>query len=166
MTYPRFTFILISLLICGCTPKDETTLMVSSGCFWKVQGFFDENKNVISSTCGYTGGKSQNPTYENAKKNGHVEAVRIQIKEADYESVLKHFFENFPAKRIKAKNEMHGKMFRARIYYFDDKQKKLLAKLSAQYDDEETITVILAAQEFYTAEDDHQDWYKKRCKIN
>ncbi|MDD7984863.1 peptide-methionine (S)-S-oxide reductase [Lentisphaera marina] len=138
-------------------------MIISSACFWNVQKFFDQHEFVSDSICGYTGGTSASPTYENAKKDGHVEAVKITFKSEHYQDLLKFFFDEYPTKRIKVQNEMHGKKFRGRLFYHTLEEKELFEKMRLKYDDEETLTLILPAKDFYPAEDYHQNKYMKRC---
>ncbi|WDE99262.1 peptide-methionine (S)-S-oxide reductase [Lentisphaera profundi] len=159
-------FIVLSLLLSCAEEYDNPTLMISSGCFWNVQSFMQSQQGVQDTKCGYTGGTTTNPTYENARKNGHVEAVEVSLEKGAFLKVARKFFSEFPAKRIKAKNDMFGKDFRGRIYYFNLEQKAILENLRKQYDAENTLTLILPASEFYIAEDYHQDWLKKRCAKN
>ena len=159
-------FIVLSLFI-SCTEEyDNPTLMISSGCFWNVQSFVQSQQGVQHTECGYTGGTTTNPTYKTARKNGHVEVVEIELEKDSYSKIAEKFFAEFPAKRIKAKNEMFGKDFRGRVYYYNLKQKAILENLRKQYDAENTLTLIHPASDFYIAEDYHQDWLKKRCAKN
>jgi peptide-methionine (S)-S-oxide reductase len=157
------TTLIFLFLISACSQKDESYLLISSGCFWNVQSFFQESDLVTDTLCAYTGGTSSHPTYENARKDGHVEVVKVSFQKEHYLDVLKYFFEHHPTKRIKAKNEMFGKVFRGRVFYKNIQEKILLEKLRDQYDDNETLTLILPAKEFYLAEDYHQNKFLKRC---
>jgi peptide-methionine (S)-S-oxide reductase len=123
---------------------------------------------VISTTSGYTGGRTVNPSYEQVSRGGtgHAEAVEIVYDPAkvSYEKLLDVFWLNIDPL---AKNRQfcdHGDQYRTAIFYHDDKQRSLAeaAKATVQARFKQPIeTEITAAGPFYKAEDYHQDYYLK-----
>ena len=70
----------------------------AAGCFWGVQYYFEHLEGVRASVCGYMGGESKNPTYEEVCSgiSGHLEVVRVDYDKTiiSYESLVKFFFRN------------------------------------------------------------------------
>lgn len=140
----------------------------AGGCFWCVEADFDKVAGVISTTSGYTGGRTANPSYEEVSRGGtgHAEAVEIVYDPAklSYEKLLDVFWHNVDPL---AKNRQfcdHGDQYRTAIFYHDDKQRSLAeaSKAAVQARFKLPIqTEITAAGPFYKAEEYHQDYYVK-----
>jgi peptide-methionine (S)-S-oxide reductase len=140
----------------------------AGGCFWCVEADFDKVAGVISTTSGYIGGHTANPTYEEVSRGGtgHAEAVEIVYDPAKvgFEKLLDVFWHNIDPL---AKNRQfcdHGDQYRSAVFYHDDKQRSLAqaSKTAAQARFKQPIqTEITAAGPFYKAEDYHQDYYLK-----
>jgi peptide-methionine (S)-S-oxide reductase len=148
-------------------PKTATATF-AGGCFWCVEADFDKVAGVISTTSGYTGGRTANPSYEEVSRGGtgHAEAVEIVYDPAkvDFEKLLDVFWHNIDPL---AKNRQfcdHGDQYRSALYYHDDKQRSLAesSKAAVQARFKQPIqTEITAAGPFYKAEEYHQDYYVK-----
>ena len=140
----------------------------AGGCFWCVSSDFDKVPGVISTTSGYTGGHTANPTYEQVSHGGtgHAEAVEIVYDPAkvSYEKLLDVFWHNVDPL---AKNRQfcdHGDQYRSAIFYLGEKQRGLAetSKAAVQARFKQPIaTEIAPAGPFYKAEDYHQDYYLK-----
>jgi peptide-methionine (S)-S-oxide reductase len=140
----------------------------AGGCFWCVEADFDKVAGVISTTSGYTGGRTANPSYEEVSRGGtgHAEAVEIVYDPAklSYEKLLDVLWHNIDPL---AKNRQfcdHGDQYRTAVFYHDDKQRSLAqaSKAAVQARFKQPIqTEITAAGAFYKAEEYHQDYYVK-----
>jgi peptide-methionine (S)-S-oxide reductase len=149
-------------------PAPKALAIFAGGCFWCVEADFDKVSGVISTTSGYTGGHTVNPTYEQVSHGGtgHAEAVEIVFDPAkvSYERLLDVFWHNIDPL---AKNRQfcdHGDQYRSAIFYRDDKQRSLAdaSKLAAQARfTQPVVTEIVPAGPFYKAEEYHQDYYLK-----
>jgi peptide-methionine (S)-S-oxide reductase len=149
-------------------PPTTATATFAGGCFWCVEADFDKVAGVISTTSGYTGGRTANPSYEEVSRGGtgHAEAVEIVYDPAKvgYEKLLDVFWHNIDPL---AKNRQfcdHGDQYRTAIFYHDDKQRSLAeaSKAAVQARFKQPIeTEIAAAGPFYKAEEYHQDYYVK-----
>ena len=141
----------------------------AGGCFWCVEADFDKVAGVTSTTSGYTGGKVDNPTYNqvSAGGTGHAEAVEIAFdpSKVGYQKLLDVFWHNHDPL---AKNRQFcdsGDQYRPAIFYHDEEQRKL-AEASKKAVQEKFAprvvqTEIAKAGAFYKAEDYHQDYYEK-----
>lgn len=140
----------------------------AGGCFWCMEPPFDKLDGVISTISGYAGGKKKNPTYEevSAGNTGHAEAVQITYdpKKITYEKLLEVFWHNVDPLTANRQFCDAGSQYRTAIFYHDDTQKRLAEeskKALAKRFKEPIVTEIVAASEFYPAEDYHQDYYIK-----
>jgi peptide-methionine (S)-S-oxide reductase len=150
----------------GSTETAKATF--AGGCFWCMEPPFDKLDGVISTISGYAGGKKKNPTYEevSAGKTGHAEVVQITYdpKKITYEKLLEVFWRNVDPLTPNRQFCDVGSQYRTAIFYHDETQKRLAEEskkaLSKRFK-EPIVTEIVAAAEFYPAEDYHQDYYIK-----
>lgn len=140
----------------------------SAGCFWGVQYYFDQVPGVTKSTVGYTGGHTENPTYEEVctHTTGHAEAVLIEFdpKKVSYEVLLKQFFRMHDPTQLNRQGPDVGDSYRSAIFYDNEEQKNIAEKVKAdtQKDFEQPIvTEITPASTFYPAEDYHQKYTER-----
>jgi len=142
----------------------------AGGCFWCMEGPFEQLEGVQSVMAGYTGGTKERPTYEEvcSGTTGHAEAVQILYDPAtvSYERLLEVFWRNIDPTQSDGQFADHGSQYRTAIFYHHEEQKRLaeasrerLAK-SGTFD-KPLVTEIVPASTFYPAEDYHQDYYKK-----
>jgi len=131
---------------------------------------FDKLPGVISTTSGYTGGHTQQPTYRevSAGGTGHAEAVQVVYdpQKVSYEKLLEVFWHNIDPTQKDGQFCDHGNQYRTAIFYHDETQKQLAEASKAQLQKTkpfqgEIVTEIVPAGEFYPAEDYHQDYYLK-----
>lgn len=140
----------------------------AAGCFWGVQFYFDEVPGVLKTTVGYTGGHTENPTYEDVctHRTGHAEAVLIEFDPAKvtYGSLVKQFFRMHDPTQLNRQGPDVGDNYRSAIFYFNDGQKaaaeKVRDELQPKYD-KPIVTQITQAAEFYEAEDYHQKYAER-----
>ena len=140
----------------------------AAGCFWGVQYYFDQIPGVIATTVGYTGGHTENPTYEEVctHTTGHAEAVLVEFDptEVTYEQLLRHFFRMHNPTQLNRQGPDIGDSYRTAIFYFDEDQKNIAEKIrdvvQAKYD-ERIVTEITQAKKFFKAEDYHQKFAER-----
>jgi methionine-S-sulfoxide reductase len=140
----------------------------AAGCFWGVQDYFDQVPGVVETTVGYTGGHTENPTYEQVcgHKTGHAEAVLVEFdpKKVSYETLCKHFFRLHNPTQLNRQGWDIGDNYRSAIFYFDNEQKTVAEKARAGAQDnykKRIVTEITPARIFYPAEDYHQKYTQK-----
>ena len=110
-------------------PPGTAVATFAGGCFWCMEAPFDKLPGVISTTSGYTGGKTKNPTYEevSAGVTGHTEAVQVVYDPAkvSYEKLLDVFWHNIdPTVKDRQFCDI-GTQYRTGIFVSDDKQRQL-----------------------------------------
>lgn len=146
------------------------TATFAGGCFWCMQSPFDETPGVVSTTVGYTGGNTVQPTYDQVSsgKTGHAEAIAVIFDPSriSYEALLEVFWRNVNPTTANGQFTDKGTQYRTAIFYHDEEQKRLaeasrekLAK-SGKFD-KPIVTEIVPASVFYPAEEYHQHYYKK-----
>ena len=140
----------------------------AGGCFWCMEPPFDALDGVVSTTSGYTGGHTANPTYEqvSAGKTGHTEAIEIVYdpRKVTYARLLEVFWRNIDPLTANAQFCDMGSQYRAGIFAHDATQRKLAEAskdAAAQRLKKPIVTEITAASQFWPAEEYHQDYYKK-----
>ena len=142
----------------------------AGGCFWCVEADFDKVPGVITTTSGYIGGKTANPTYEqvSGKSTGHAEAVEVVFDptKVTYEQLLTKFWRTIDPTTKDRQFCDAGNPYRSALFPLDAAQattaRASLAALERTKPFKEPIvTTIEPAAPFYTAEGYHQDYYKK-----
>jgi len=150
--------------------KSETATF-AAGCFWGVEEIFRSKKGVISTRVGYTGGKTQNPSYEQvcSDKTGHAEAVEITYdpKKVSYEELLDIFWNIHDPSTLNRQGLDIGSQYRSAIFYHDEKQKESALKSKKDLEKngkykKKITTEIVPADEFYEAEQYHQKYLMKK----
>jgi len=142
------------------------------GCFWGAEKLFWQLPGVYSTSVGYAGGCTPNPTYEEVctGQTGHAEVVRViyDPEKVDYEDLLRAFWESHdPTQGMRQGNDV-GTQYRSAIYVFDSEQKAAAEKSKQNYQVRLTAagrgqitTEIADAPQFFAAEDYHQQYLGK-----
>lgn len=149
-----------------------------AGCFWGVEPSFQKIRGVTKTTVGYMGGNLKNPTYENVctDKTGHAEVVQVEFNKSkiSYEELLDVFWNIHDPTQKNRQGVDIGKQYRSVIFYHNKNQKKLAEKSKTRLTElkkyeNPIVTEITKAEEFYKAEEYHQNYFKKNklasCKF-
>ncbi len=141
----------------------------AGGCFWCMEHPFDELDGVVSTTSGYTGGHTVDPTYPevSAGGTGHTEAVQIEYDptKVTYEELLKVYWRNVDPTTPDAQFCDHGNQYRPEIFYHTEEQKQLAEASRTHIEKTKTfpepiVIEITQGTTFYPAEDFHQNYYQ------
>jgi peptide methionine sulfoxide reductase msrA/msrB len=144
----------------------------AAGCFWGVEAAFREliGKGVISTRAGYTGGHFKNPTYEDvcSDKTGHAESVEVIYDPAkiSYEKLLEVFWSIHDPTTPDRQGPDRGSQYRSVIFFHTPEQQRLAELSKGKLEKSKRfrnkiVTEIVKAEEFYPAEEYHQQYYKK-----
>jgi peptide-methionine (S)-S-oxide reductase len=150
--------------------KTLATATFAGGCFWCVEADFDKIEGVISTTSGYIGGRTANPTYNevSAGGTGHTEAVQIVFDPArvSYRKLVDRLWTTIdPTVKDQQFCDI-GSQYRTGIFYHDEQQRKDAEASKAAIEKtkpfkQPIVTEITMATKFTPAEDYHQDYYLK-----
>ncbi|GAB3960896.1 peptide-methionine (S)-S-oxide reductase MsrA [Actinoallomurus acanthiterrae] len=150
-------------------PPGTAIAEFGEGCFWGVERAFWKIPGVVSTSVGYAGGYTKNPTYEEvcSGQTGHAEVVRVVYDPAkiSYEQLLKAFWEGHdPTQGMRQGNDV-GTQYRSIIFYRDAAERDAALASRDAYQKVltgsgygEITTEIVPAGEFYFAEDYHQQY--------
>jgi len=145
--------------------------MFAGGCFWGTESAFRQQKGVVATAVGYSGGHVDNPTYEQVctHTTGHAESVLIEFdpKKTSYDALVRAFFNLHDPTQVNRQGPDVGTNYRSAIFFFDDAQEKTALKVKDELQDTKfkgrpIATQIAKAGPFWMAEDYHQQYYEKR----
>jgi len=169
-----------TLIACGDNDKnqlnnkynshmDKDSIVFGAGCFWCVEAIFANLKGVHSVTSGYCGGKTDNPTYREvcSGSTGHAEVAKIVYdpNEISFEELLEVFWKTHDPTTLNRQGDDVGTQYRSCIFYLneDQKQKSIFYKKKLDKSgafSAPIVTEILLLEEFFPAENYHQDYYE------
>jgi peptide-methionine (S)-S-oxide reductase len=137
----------------------------ASGCFWCVEAVYESVNGVKEVISGYSGGHTENPTYEasNTGKTGHAEAVEViyDPKVVSFESLVKVYYGSQNPTQVNGQGPDNGSQYRSIIFYQNQEQKTIIEKVSAEVAksyDKPLAAEVVPFQKFWMAEDYHQNY--------
>lgn len=151
-------------------PHALQVAVFAAGCFWGTQEYFRRLPGVITTTVGYCGGTTINPSYKEVSRNstGHAESLKIEFDPAviSYQDLARHFFRMHDPTQLNRQGNDFGTQYRSAIFCQNDDQRVIaeatIHKLTASKKYKKPIvTQVLPAAPFYPAEDYHQDYLRK-----
>jgi len=146
------------------------SIIVAGGCFWCVESDYEKVDGVTEAVSGYINGTTENPTYEqvSAKKTGHYEAVKISFddEKVSTQTLLDYFWKTIDPTDASGQFCDKGSPYLTGLFYQNEEQKKLFeASLASVKQSKpfkgEIVTPVLEAQQFYVAEEYHQNYYSR-----
>jgi len=146
---------------------DKATL--AGGCFWCTEALFERLKGVESVESGYSGGDTDNPTYEDvsAGSSGHAEAIQIVFDPSvlAYQELLEVFFATHDPTTLNQQGADNGPQYRSAIFYHSDEQRVIAERMRDDLDasgkfSDPIVTQIEPFREFYPAEAEHQQFFQ------
>jgi len=165
--------LLVSLLICVVIVPmtsfaESETAVLGAGCFWCIEGIYQNVEGVESVVSGFAGGTVENPTYEQVTsgKTGHAEVVKITYdpKQVSYRDLLDLFWQIHDPTDPRGVWPDFGPMYRSIILTSDDAQKAIAEQAKAEagkVHSKPIVTEISRLEEFYPAEKYHQDFVRQ-----
>lgn len=144
------------------------TATLAAGCFWCVEAVFDDLQGVKDVVSGYSGGHTENPTYQQvcSETTGHAEVVQIQFdaEVLSYADLLRVFFSVHDPTTLNRQGNDVGSSYRSAIFYHSDEQRKTAEEIikevnEAKIYDNPIVTEVTEFTNFYPAEDYHQEYF-------
>ena len=144
----------------------------AAGCFWHVEEVFSKTNGVKSTAVGYTGGHTDNPTYEDVctDKTGHAESIQIEFDptEISYSDLVKVFFENHNPTTPNRQGPDIGIQYRSAIFCYNAEQEQTAKEVKEKLNPfaqktfgSDIVTEIKLTSTFYRAEEYHQKYFQK-----
>jgi len=144
-------------------------IILGGGCFWCIEAIFQDVKGVISCVSGYAGGQTIDPNYRQVctGQTGHAEVVEVTFDPniITLTQILDIFWHLHDPTTLNRQGADVGSQYRSAIYYIDENDQETIQKSlqnlvnSGDYQDP-IVTEIAKLNEFYKAEDYHQNYFK------
>lgn len=150
------------------TEKRTETAVFASGCFWGTEYHFEKKKGVISTRVGFTGGTTDEVSYEEvcSGSTGHAEAVEVVFDPSiiSYEELAKLYFNTHDPTQLNRQGPDIGTQYRSEIFYKSEAQKKTAEKLIKLLKDKgiNVVTALSKTGKFWEAEKYHQNYYRNK----
>ena len=147
---------------------ETETAIFAGGCFWGVEYQLERQPGVLSVEAGYTGGRTEHPTYEEvcSRTTGHAEAVRVIFdpSKVSYETLARLFFEIHDPTQVDRQGPDIGEQYRSEIFYTTPAQRTTAERLIALLREKgyRVATRVTPAGTFWPAETYHQDYYRRQ----
>jgi peptide methionine sulfoxide reductase msrA/msrB len=166
----RIGFIMVLFFnLSSSKTQTEGKATFAGGCFWCMQPPFEQIPGVTKVLAGYTGGHTQNPSYEDvcSGTTGHYEAIQVIYDpvKVNYQTLLDVFWRNIDPTDQEGQFSDKGRQYQTAIFYHNEEQKKLAEasrdalEKSGKFK-KPIVTKILKASAFYNAEQYHQDYHR------
>ncbi len=152
----------------------EKVIYIAGGCFWGVDEYYSRLKGVLNTISGYANGKKENPSYQEVKSQiyNHVETVKIIYDNSliSLEQLLEHYLRFVDPYSLNKQGEDEGVQYRTGVYYIDENDKQIIKGFFDKNLEKGYLIEIKELENFYPAEEYHQDYLKKNvngyCHIN
>lgn len=145
-----------------------TTFVLAGGCFWCLDAVYRNLEGVSEVISGYTGGTTENPSYEEVctGTTNHAEVVKVVFDEAviPADVILDVFFTLHDPRQLNRQGGDIGTQYRSAMFYQDEEQKQLFEKAierANEYWDGGLVTQLEPLGAFYDAEDYHQNFFAR-----
>lgn len=141
---------------------------LGGGCFWCVEAVFQRVEGVISVKPGYAGGNVKNPTYKQicTGNTGHAEVAKIEFdpSKITYSQILNVFWQSHDPTTLNRQGNDVGTQYRSVIFFHNERQEEIAKKSKIDADksgywDNEIVTEVTLLNNYYDAEDYHDNYY-------
>ena len=166
----NFLLICFLLILTINIVKAETSkAYFAGGCFWCMEEVFEKKNGVKEVISGYSGGTTENPTYEDVTfgNTGHFETIEIIYDQSlvTYEELVNLFWVNIDPFDQQGQFCDKGYSYRSVVFYQNEDEKKIIEKSKSEIEkkfNSKVVTYIRDFKKFYKAEENHQDYYEKK----
>jgi len=155
--------------------KFMESIVLAGGCFWCIETIYNELKGVESAISGYSGGSTDNPSYEAvcSGRTGHAEVVKVTFNPEiiSLKEILEIFFTMHDPTTLNRQGNDVGTQYRSAVFYQGDFQRKVTEDIIKEFEEKKIwknkiVTEIVPLKKFYPAEDYHQQYYEKNMNQN
>ncbi len=164
----KIIFVIIIFLTSNVSAQELSKIYFGGGCFWCMEESFEKTEGVVEVISGYSGGKTENPTYEEVTfgNTGHFEVVEIIFDKSktSFKKLLDVFWINIDPFDAVGQFCDKGYSYRSVAFFETDKQRQMInesiSKIEKKFD-KKVVTYVRKFDKFYKAEDKHQDYYQE-----
>ena len=149
--------------------QDLEKVYFAGGCFWCMEESFEKFEGVSKVISGYSGGSTENPTYEEVtySNTGHFETIEIIYDKniTSYNKILDHFWINIDPFDAVGQFCDKGYSYRSVAFFKNDEQRKLINKKKRNIEqkfNKKVVTYVIKFDKFYEAENYHQDYFNNK----
>ncbi len=148
--------------------NNSETATLAAGCFWCVEAVFDDLRGVESVESGYSGGHTENPTYQQvcSETTGHAEVIQLKFDAnvISFKEILQVFFAVHDPTTLNRQGNDVGSSYRSAIFYNSDEQRRIAEEVIKEVEaegvyDNPIVTEVKAFDKFYIAENYHQEYF-------
>lgn len=145
------------------------TATLAGGCFWCLEAVYEQIRGVEKVVSGYTGGTTENPSYQAvcSGRTGHAEAVQIAFDPdvVSYRSLLDLFFTTHDPTTLNRQGPDVGTQYRSAVFHHDEDQRRAAEEVIADFTERNVwpnpiVTELAPLGDFHQAEDYHQQYYR------
>ena len=154
---------------CSFSFAENSKAYFAGGCFWCMEEAFEKKNGVKEVISGYSGGTTENPTYEDVTygNTGHFETIEIIYDQSKitFEELVNLFWINIDHFDQQGQFCDKGFSYRSVAFYQNDDQKKVIENSKREIEkkfNSKVVTYIRDFKKFYKAEENHQDYYEKK----
>ena len=162
-------FIIFFVLHCSFSFAENSKAYFGGGCFWCMEEAFEKKNGVKEVISGYSGGTTENPTYEDVTygNTGHFETIEIIYDKSiiTFEELVNLFWINIDPFDEQGQFCDKGFSYRSVAFYQNEDQKKIIENSKSEIEkkfNSKVVTYIRDFKKFYKAEENHQDYYEKK----
>ncbi|HOA39950.1 MAG TPA: peptide-methionine (S)-S-oxide reductase MsrA [Halanaerobiales bacterium] len=150
--------------------KNYEQATLGGGCFWCLEAVYKDLKGVVNILPGYSGGHTENPTYEEVctDTTGHAEVVQITYDPVliTYQDLLEIFFFIHDPTSLNRQGADEGTQYRSVVFYHNEEQKDLAYTMIKNLEEEQVyedpiVTELVKLDKFYPAEEYHHNYYAR-----
>jgi peptide-methionine (S)-S-oxide reductase len=154
-------------------PAEKALATFGSGCFWCTEAVFQQLKGVERVVSGYSGGTSQNPSYEDicTGATGHAEVIQVTYdpRVVGYDALLEVFWKTHDPTTLNRQGNDVGTQYRSVVFYHDDEQRRLAEHYKEKLDAARIfrgpiVTEISPLTKFHPAENYHQNYFEDNSR--
>ena len=153
----------------GVNGSAREVATLGGGCFWCLEAVYQELRGVEKVESGYSGGDVPDPTYREvcSETTGHAEVVQVTFdpEVVSYGDILEVYFTIHDPTTLNRQGADVGTQYRSVIFYHDDEQRRVAEAVISDLESEDIwgnpiVTEVAPFDEFYIAEDYHQDYFR------
>ncbi|MFS0726416.1 peptide-methionine (R)-S-oxide reductase MsrB [Paenibacillus sp. 1P07SE] len=154
--------------VMNSSPQELRDLYLAGGCFWGVEAYMSRIQGVHNVTSGYANGEGEDPTYEDVIRGdrGFAETVHVSYdpQQVTLQTLLDYFFRVIDPTSVNQQGNDRGIQYRSGVYYTSPEEAAVIEQVVAEEQtryEQTIVTEVLPLQNYYLAEEYHQDYLEK-----